>query len=194
MRELSMLGIISCEIGDWFSCHENAVTFFLQDFVHIGTKLRNFLLRTISNQMKLPFGKYFINLNHLYILLKSFTKDKHQLTATVLNPNDRQKFSSVLKMCHPRVIQLLKVHVKESEGTVFYLQMMNDVIGALMNVDLTPLQRIRKIWYPLFIIRIWRSHIQKHYSLKDNFLTSYSYFCIEQNAHSLVLILLHLIK
>lgn len=194
MRDQSKLGTVSSELGEWFSCDENAITFFLQDYVHIGTKLRNFLLRTIRNQTRLPFGKYFINWNHLKILLEKFTKDRHQLTATVLNPIDRQNFSSVLKMCHRRVTELLKEHVKESEGTVFYLQMMNDVIEAFMNVELTPLQRIRKIWFPLFVIRIWRNHIQKNYSIKENFLTSYSYFCIEQNAHSLVLMLLHLKK
>lgn len=122
------------------------------------------------------------------------SEDKHQLTATVLNPKDRQNFSSVLKMCHPRVIELLKVHVKDSDGTIFYLQMMSDVLESYMNNDLTPLQRIRKIWYPLFIIRIWRNQIEKNHLLKENFLTSYSYFCIEQNAHSLVLIMLHLKK
>lgn len=50
------------------------------------------------------------------------------------------------------------------------------------------------MWYPLFIIRIWREYILKEngFNLKDNFLTSNCYNCIELNAHSLVLILVYL--
>lgn len=194
MRNQSKLGGVCSELGEWFSCDEYATTFYVQDFVHIGTKLRNFLLCTMRNEKKLPFGKYFINWNHLYTLYKTVPKDQHQLTATVLNPRDRQNFDSVLKMCHSRVIELLKFHVKKSNGTIFFLQMMSDVLEAYMNVELTPLQRIRKLWYPLFIIRMWRNQIEKKYLLKENFLTMYSYFCIEQNAHSLILLMLHLKK
>lgn len=65
MREQSKLGSVHSELGDWFSCDENATTFYIQDFVHIGTKLRNFLLRTIRKEERLPFGKYFISWSHL---------------------------------------------------------------------------------------------------------------------------------
>lgn len=88
MREQSKLGSVCSELGDWFSCDENATTFYVQDFVNIGTKLSNFLLRTMWNETRLPIGKYFIEWNHLFIVLKTVPKDRHQLTATVLNPND----------------------------------------------------------------------------------------------------------
>lgn len=63
-----------------------------------------------------------------------------------------------------------------------------------MDRDLTPLQRIRKIWFPLFLVRIWRNFIvlSKQYSLKNNFLTTNCYSCLEINAHSLISIILHL--
>lgn len=59
-----------------------------------------------------------------------------------------------------------------------------------------PLQRVRKMWYSLFLIRIWRQFIlsKKEYTLKDNFLTGNCYSCIEINAHSLILCLIHLKK
>lgn len=191
MRQLSRLGY-NWGKNNWFSCdYTNAGPFFVQDTVHIGTKLQNFFLRTIWNEKKLPFGKHYINWNHLNFLLTNFGKDKHQLTASVLNPVDRQNFSSVLRMCHPRVIQLLKQHVKGSEATALFLQMTNDIIECFMNQHLTPLQRIRKIWYPLFIFRIWRQFIVKHkeYTLGNNFLTSNCYSCIEINSQSLIWIM-----
>lgn len=57
-----------------------------------------------------------------------------------------------------------------------------------MERNLTPLQRIRKIWYSLFLIRIWREFIysRKNATLKDNFLSINCYVCVEINAHSLV--------
>lgn len=88
------------------------------------------------NRSLLPFGEYFIDWNHLNVLLEKFAKDQHQLTASVLNPIDRQNFHSVLRMCDPKVIALLKSHVKGSEATVLYLQMMKDVIDAFKNQNL----------------------------------------------------------
>lgn len=71
---------------------------------------------------------------------------------------------------------------------------MRDVIDAFMDQSLGPMQRIRKMWYSIFIIRIWRQFImlQKKYKLKDNFLTSNCYACLEINAHSMIMCMLHL--
>lgn len=195
MRELSYLGCKTDENYKWFTCgFKTTPPFYFQDTVHVATKLRNLLLRTISNATKLPFGKYFIDWHHLQTLLETFPKDEHQLTATVLNPIDRQNFSSALRICHPRVIEMLNNNIKKSEGTAFFLQMARNFIEAFMNRNLTPLQRVKNMWYSLFVLRIWRQFIasKRGLTLKDNFLTSNSYACIELNAHSLILSLLHL--
>lgn len=195
MRRLSKLGCDRGVYAVWFSCAGKIIgPFYVQDTIHIGTKLRNFLLRTIMNSSLLPFGNYFIDWNHLNVLLEKFPKDQHQLTASVLNPIDRQNFHSVLRMSDPKVIALLKSHVEGSEATVLYLQMMKDVIDAFMNQNLKNLQRVRKMWYSLFIARIWRSYVwsSKKYTLKKNFLTSACYSCLEINAHSLIMCMMHL--
>lgn len=195
MRALSKLGYGQGVYAAWFSCDgEIFGPFFFQDTVHIGTKLRNFFLRTIWNELKLPFGKYYINWSHLNILLHEFTKDEHQLTASVLNPVDKQNFRSVLRMCDPKVILLLKQHVEGSEATALFLQMTRDIIDAFLDESLNPIQRIRKMWFSIFVVRIWRHFIISHkkYTLKDNFLTSNCYTCLELNAHSMVMCMLHL--
>lgn len=195
MRELSKLGNESVEFGKWFSCGKMSfyTTIYVQDPTHIATKLRNLLLKTFFNTEKLPFGKFFIDVNHLHFLLKTFSKDRHQLTKTILNPKDKQNFASVLKMCDSKVIELLKT-VNRSDATGLYLEMVKNIVFAFMDPDLTPQQRIKSIWYPLFIIRIWRHSIESHknYTLKDNFMSANCYSCIELNAHSLVLLMIHL--
>lgn len=91
MRMLSELGLKTSV--DWFSNKGNPDgPFYIQDVTHIATKLRNFLLRTRFDKKSLPFGKGFITIEHLYELLNMFSKDKHQLTASTLNPIDRQIF------------------------------------------------------------------------------------------------------
>lgn len=125
-----------------------------------------------------------------------FSKDKHLLTASTLNPIDRQNFRSVLRICDKRVSDLLRDHVEGSESTIQFLQIIRDIIECFMDHILRPLQRIRKIWYNVFLIRMWRQFIlsSKNYTLKDNFLTANCYACIELNAHNLVQCILYLKK
>lgn len=199
MHELSLLG---CRTNnDYFACGDNLNceidTFFFQDSYHLFTKLRNFFLKTLNNKKKIPFGpKYFVQLDHLYVLLDKFSKDKHNLTASTLNPNDKQNLNSVLRMFDLKVIDLLKNNVKNSEATVLFLTIVRDLIDSHMDTDLSLLQMIQKIWFPVFVVRIWRDYIvsNKVYKLKDNFLSTNCYKCVELDAHSLVLVMLYLKK
>lgn len=202
MRKSSGLGRSSNIFKDveWFQCCalsvEDPNPFYVQDTVHIAVKLRCLLLKTFTNTQKLPFGKFFIQIAHLKVLLDNFTKDKHRLTASTLDPKDKQNFESVLRICDKEVIRLLKEKIPNSEGTRKFLGMIGDVIDAYSNKDLSPLDRIEKIWYPAFILRIWREYIlsKPDTNLKNNFLSQNCYTCVEINAHSLVLLMLHLRK
>lgn len=198
MRELSTIGSRNAKFK-WFSCTlDIGPPFYVQDSVHIATKMRNFLLRLLrkgSSKHQFPFGKYHIRIQHLYELIERFPK-QHGLTLSTLNPHDRQNFSSVERMYDQRVIELMRNHVNGSEGTIQFLQIIRDVIGSYMERKLTPLQRIRKIWYSLFLIRIWREFIisRKNATLKDNWISLNCYVCIELNAHSLVKLIIYLKK
>lgn len=141
---------------------------------------------------KVPFGRYFVKIDHLQYLVNNFSKDQHLLTHTVLNPVDRQNVESVLRIIDFRVINMLKLHVKKSEGTVVFLEMMSNSINAYMSENLSPIQRLANIWYALFIVRIWRNFVlnDPKLTLRENFISSNCYNCIEQNAHSMVLIIL----
>lgn len=56
-------------------------------------------------------------------------------------------------MCDENVTNVLQLSVENSKGTKTFLQIMRDVIGAYMEKDLSPLERIKKTWYSPFIIR-----------------------------------------
>lgn len=197
MRKNSFLGNKSNEYTNvnWFSCGNNIERpFYSQDSTHIGTKLRSLFLKTIENLLKLPMGDYYIQVHHLEKLIKIVSKDVHRLTATTINPKDKMNFESVLKICDNRIIDLLKKHVKGSDGTIMYLQIMKHFIDSFMDSTLEPLERVDKIWYALFVVRIWRQNIleTESLSLKLNFMSANCYACLEQNAHSMILILLYL--
>lgn len=195
MRLLSEIGHET--ICDYFSCRGDPNgPFYFQDIIHIATKLRNFLLRSIFDKKCIPFGNQRIRSEHLFELYNMFDKDKHQLTLSILNPKDRQNFRSVVRICDSKVTDLLRDHVKNSQATVQFLNIMRDFIDAFMDKNLTPLQRVRKIWYAVFLIRIWRKFIisSKRFTLKENFLTMNCYVCIELNAHSMIKCLLYLKK
>lgn len=197
MRFLSKLGSSSNFMDSpWFRCGnmDNEMPFFVQDTVHVGTKLRNFLLRTVLNKKVIPFGNCFIKMQHLAYLLANFPKDRHELTETILNPVDRQNFASVKRMCDTKVTNLLRGEVFGGEGTALFLEMVKNIIDSYMDTTLAPLDRVRKIWYSLFIIRIWKEFVtkSKNYTLKDNFLTMNCYACIELNAHAMIQIMCYL--
>lgn len=202
MRKCSRLGFRSKIFHDfdWFSMDtydkfDGIQLHFIQDSIHIATKLRNLILKTLKNIRKLPFGpKSYIQIQHLTRILQQCPKDLHRLTETVLNPIDRMNFESVLRICDDMVLRLLASDVPDSGATIQFLRMIRDIIESFTDIHLTPLQRIYKIWCSVFVLRIWRNYIEssKRLTLEKNFLSNNCYTCIEINAHSLVLIMLNL--
>lgn len=128
-------------------------------------------------------------------LLDHFTKDKHNLTASIVYPVDRQNIEqSVVRICDEKVINLMRSSVIGSQATAKLLEIMKRIMDSHANNNLEAIERIEKIWYCVFMLRIWRDYVlrNKNLNLKDNFLSANCYSCIELNAHSLVLIILHL--
>lgn len=202
MRNLSSLGIKSNYFNDcdWFYCgnkeFRHILPVYIQDVPHTAARLRTFFLKTIEKPHLLEFGsKYFIQQSHVQYLLDNFSKDKHNLTTSVIHPIDRQNFEdSVTRLCDEKVINLLRSSVVGSQATIKYLEIVKSIIDSFMNVNLTPLERVSKIWYPVLMFRIWRSYVvaKKNLTLKNNYLTIWTYICIELNAHSLLLLILYL--
>lgn len=83
--------------------------------------------------------------------------------------------------------------IPNSEGTILYLRVINNVLRAFLDITLKPLERVRKIWFSLFLIRIWKANvIETRAKSNESFIGPNCYACIEINAHSLILIMLYL--
>lgn len=129
---------------------------FVQDSTHIGTKLRN---RILKPSIVLPLGNKQISLGHLKILIQSVPKVIHGLTISDIDPKDRQNYSSYEKITSERVRNALSKHIVGSEGTVKYLEKCHQITSSYLQHDLMPLERIHRIFNAVFFLRIWHSWI-----------------------------------
>ncbi|KAJ8682667.1 hypothetical protein QAD02_018459 [Eretmocerus hayati] len=156
-----------------------------QDKVHVITKCRNAL---IKDSVVLAMGNRMASFTDLEDLICIQSKDKHQLTATDLKPKDKMHFKSVLKGCKEKTIAQLKEHVPRSEATQMYLSCRNSMARAFLFKTITIEERVYNMWYPLYFFRLWRYWLSKHpvHAIKDNFISSNTYMCIELNGHCLL--------
>lgn len=160
---------------------------YIQDIIHVGTKLRNRLLKL---GIVLPMGCKQISVTHLKMLIQNVAKEKHGLVPKDVCPDDRQNFGSLEKVMKTRVLDTMASHVIDSEATVMYLRLCEKITSSFRDIELTPLERIERIWHALFYLRIWRQWIKKsQYSLSENFITLNAYACVEINAHGIIQIM-----
>lgn len=176
----------------WFQYDLSTAEYIpIQDAVHIGTKLRNRIL----NQ-NLMIGKFRVSTEHLVTLMENISADKHGLHKTHIDRGDKMNFSSVQKITDTKVTTLLKQHIPESAGTVMFLKMTNLFLRAFLDGSLSPCERIRNVWYTTFILRLWRefvvANLKPTEKLATHFITTYTYACIEINAHAMVATILRL--
>lgn len=169
-------------------CHEVSVpngNIVTQDTTHIAVKLRNRLLSRIA---ALRMGTRNVSIEHLRKLVKNVQKSAHGLTQIDVFPSDRQNFHSFEKIVKDQVLDALKDHVNQSEGTIYYLKMCRCITSSYLDFKLTPTERILRIWRGIFFLRIWRQFIKSspHYTLQENFITTNAYRCIEINARNLI--------
>lgn len=182
----------SSDYPSWFQYDLSAAEYIpIQDTVHIGTKLRNRIL----NQ-NLMIGDFIVSTEHLVTLIENISADKHGLHKTHIDKRDKMNFSSVQKITDTKVTTLLKQHVPESAGTVMFLKITNLFLRAFLDGSLTPCERVRNVWYTTFILRIWResvvANLKPNEKLATHFITTFTYACIEINAHALVATILRL--
>lgn len=156
-----------------------------QDHIHFGNKCRN---RMLKESINLPMGVFEVSIKHLQSLVKNVQKSVHGLSQIDVCPIDRMNYNSFEKITNDRVIEALQKYIKLSDATVQYLKVCRDATSSFLSVDLNPEERIFKIWHSLFFVRIWRNFIKSssRYTLKENFITSNVYMCLEINARSLI--------
>lgn len=127
---------------EWFQMDQNNVEeCYLQDTVHILTKLRT---RILKPGIVLPLGNFNVTVDHLKQLITQVTKDKHMLTPSDLKPDDKMNFLAAQKMCSNLVTVNLEA-IPHTEGTRAYLKLMNFVLSASLDNSLDLSVRLYRI-------------------------------------------------
>lgn len=165
---------------------ENSIQ-FVQDTIHIATKLRNRLLKAKVMNM----GSKYVSMEHLEALLKNVQKSVHGLTKSDVSPQDRQNFESFTKITDDRVLDALQKSIPGSEATVKFLQICRAVTSSYLDLEISPLERVSRMFQSIYFLRMWRNHIScsQYFRLKDHFITSNAYKCIEINGQSMLTLL-----
>lgn len=127
--------------------------FYIQDSIHVGTKSRNRILKPC---IVLPMGNKIVSVSHLKILINQVPKDEHRLVMSDICPDDRQNFGSLEKIMQPCVYTALQKYVIGSEATVMYFQIFSEAISAFTENDLSPTDRIYRIWHCVYFLRAWK--------------------------------------
>ena len=106
-----------------------------------------------------------------------------------INHRDKQNFQAVINITS--AAHLLS-KVPDADATKCYVELIQCVMDSYLDKSLDSLTRIEKIWYVTFFMRYWWKWLMlnKGYTLKDHFVTSNAYMCIEMNAHALIVFLM----
>ena len=142
----------------WFAMKNPMSVVCIQDVVHVAVKLKT---RLLKSSILLPFGQFSAGVHHLRTIHKMFSKDQHGLRERDINYKDRQNYEAVLRMTSDSILNLLK-KVPDAKGTVAYLEMMRSINDSFLDVKLDILERVKKAWYSVFVLRYWRQWIVLH--------------------------------
>ncbi|KAK3911470.1 30S ribosomal protein S4E [Frankliniella fusca] len=177
-------GVFKEEWSDWFFASARQDFSVMQDPVHTINKFRN----RLSPPHDLFIGKYVASQTHLRSLIDNIDKSEHGLTKHDLDKEDKMNFDASKKICRERVTEQLQSNVPSSNGTVLYLTCMRYLMEGCLDSNLSPAEKIYKVWYCAYFLRYWKNWLLCHpnYKISENFVTSNLYMCVEVIAHSLV--------
>lgn len=162
----------------------NTQNFFVtQDHRHLGNKLRNRLV----NAGTLKMGRFKVSIEHLRDIVKKRDRSEHSLSRMDVYPTDKMNTESFDRLIKDNVTKTLKACIGEkSNGTIQYLKICQYVTTSYLECDIMPSERIYRMAYGCFFLRIWRTHLRNEKSIMDNFITPNAYSCVEMNYSNLI--------
>ncbi|CAF3439445.1 unnamed protein product [Rotaria socialis] len=184
--------------SSWYFFSPTQLFLFMQDGIHLCTKIRN---RLLSPNAQLKMGIFTVSVKHLYQLIKTKNKIDHNLSKSDINVRDKQNFSSCQKISDDKVLNLLLLN-DHYKATFNYLLILNLLIVAYTQTKVCLSTRIYYAWIVLFFIRLWRIWLyktkkkrkastgNKKRNEQSYFITSNALMSIELNAHCLIYVYL----
>ncbi|CAF3397249.1 unnamed protein product [Rotaria socialis] len=189
----------------WLFMSGQQILLFMQDPIHVATKFRN---RLLSETASMKMGDYHVSIEHLINLIESKNKIEHNLIKSDICLKDRQNYASCRRISSELILQLLN-KMEDCKGTYIYLSLLRSIISGLIEKSTIIQERLYHVWSVVFTCRLWwtwlqYSKLKLNYDDNDhekidnikanNFITKPTFWCIEINAHTLLYIVLLVIK
>ena len=157
LSNLDMIGtnpdVFDIEIpANWHFFFMRPVQLYLcmQDGVHLATKLRN---RLLSKKAAMCIGGQRVDVKHLSNLIENHSKIDHNLVKSDVFPQDKQNYSSCLKITSDDVLDLLKA--KDTMATYVYLHLMQLTILTYISKNTSIHDRLFHGWTVALTYRMW---------------------------------------
>lgn len=157
--------------------------FFILFFVIVAKN------RLFGNNECLIMGNYSIDVSYFDRLIKNLPFEKHGLTESDLINRDKMSARFAHKISSEKVEKAFESLSKEETiGMRLYLKIMRWQYEAFWNLNLTPIERLHKMSFVTFVVRIWRKYVCS----KKNFLSYNTYTCIDINFHNLICVMMRM--
>lgn len=168
--------------GFFFAQLDLHKTCVINDGLHLVVKI---IWRMMRETMTM--GNHKVSRAIILEILNTFGKSETGIDQSVITDvKDAMNYTRAEKLCSN---EFYKHFDDESQvSTRVFLKLATYVNDALNDTSLPPEERVRKIWYAVFISRMWRlsTNLKTNTSLRHDFLTSNAYTCLETNAHNLL--------
>lgn len=129
-----------------FSAQIRPEVICMQDLVHVLNTIKNRFFKTL---ILFPMGDFIASSAHLKLLFDCVTKAKHGLQNRDLTLEDKMNFASTMRICDPKIWNLLDEHVPSSDSTRMYLKLMFFIAQSQLSTRLNCLERLYCLWYSL---------------------------------------------
>ena len=138
--------------SSWYFLNPTHLFLFTQDGMRLRTKIRN---RILSKKMNQGMDSYQASIQYLRQLLGPTNKIDHYLSISDLNVRDRQNFSLCQRVSSDSLSVLL--FWNDQYKTIYnYLLILNLLITACTQPNVSLLDRIYYTCIVLFYVRLWR--------------------------------------
>lgn len=185
MREKTFANVIKQEVPEEFRDFFNGNwdlenSFMLNDSFHLIVKLIWRLMRKTMN-----IGNSIASKAHILDALNVHGKLETGISQTIIiDDKDAMNYERADKLTRPSVVELLDG--PGHAATQFYLKLAMNVRIALIDISVSPEERLKRLWCAAFMSRMWRASVVKKGRLIDDFMTSNAYMCLEVAAHNMI--------
>lgn len=185
MREKTFNNVIDSDVPEEFRGFFNGNwnlenSLMLNDSYHLLVKLIWRLMRKTMN-----IGNSVASKTHVLEVLNVYGKMETGISQSIiLDDKDSMDYERADKLTRESLIELLSA--PEHVATRFYLKLATHVRIALIDISVSPEERLKRLWCATFMSRLWRASAAKTRTLLNDFMTPNAYMCLEVAAHNMI--------